>query len=284
MEVPKMKISKKFPDENSMAEELSVPLLLMKYEYAVVNNIMVNNKLMYVKAVNPDCHTVFIHIDLDNYSVSTEDDIAMEEMNVEIVPENLIMSTMDCIGYEVCGAAFDCKDGICMAHLSDDGSVNKKTFKRKNNFGSDDVIPYPIVRLSEIKANPEKIEQYIDKTTRRIRNELVNSANKRFDQLSILIEDNTDKMTMYSDLLDVIFNKLKTEIDILERRNNNFSEITLENYKQKHSIQESLNKCNQKVLSYAMEIKKLESFISQTQSLNDQLDHSIINIKNLLQK
>jgi len=277
----KYKTSSKFKNENSMKEELSVPFLLMKYEYAVLNNIMVDGKILYVKAVNPDCNTVYIKIDTDNYNVSSELDIETEEINAELIPENIILDLVDCIGYEVCGAAFDCKDGICVTNTSDDGTVTKKFFKTKETFGTDTIMGYPIIKLSELKAYPEKINDYVDVSTRRIRNQLVEKSHKEFDTLFVLFTENYEKIKEYNYILDDVFFRMKEKIENLEEENFDFPKVTLDNYKEKHELQKNLSDLNNKVVQYATEIKKINLLTESMKILGNELDLSIINLKNM---
>jgi len=277
----KYKTSSKFKNERSMKEELSVPFLLMKYEYAVLNNIMVDDKILYVKAVNPDCNIVYIKIDSDNYNVSSELDIPVEEINAELIPENIILDLVDCIGYEVCGAAFDCKNGICVTNTSDDGSITKKFYKTKETFGTDLIMGYPVIKLSELKANPEKINDYVDTVTRRIRNDLVEKSHKEFDSLFVLMEENYTKIKDYSFLLDDIFFNLKEKIETLEEENFDFPEVTIDNYKEKHQIQKNLSELNNKVVQYASEIKKINLLSESIKILGNEVDLSIIKLKSM---
>ena len=158
----RIKNSLAFETPRKMVDELSVPKILLEHGFGTLGNIMSSNgHLLFIKALTPDCNKVYIQLDDNHYSV-TGNDLQVEEVSVELVPEKMILSTMDCIRHEVCGAAFDCKDGICVVIQENDGFTSKKrNFRILGNMASENIVPCPIVKLSQIKHNPEKTLEYV---------------------------------------------------------------------------------------------------------------------------
>jgi hypothetical protein len=155
---------------------------LVKNGYHPVSTVIVKNNEgglegRYVKALNKMGQHVFVLLDTQGYTAVDPKDLTMIEAKAaSIVPLGVKASGLDNAGAEVSGVAFECNEGVCTLIRGQDTTPRETSFvyvekkAEKAAIIQDHVIAYPIVRLSEIIANPELVMKNVDLATRRIRN------------------------------------------------------------------------------------------------------------------
>jgi len=178
-------------DENSVENDLA------KYGYVATDKIITrdndgNVAARYIKATNDRGQQVFVELDIDGkVAVRPTDLTLIESKQANEIPYNVKVGTYNCAGNGVCGVAFECKEGLCTL-VRDDNTlqpvesnfVTVQQFDKKSGILEGDPMSYPIVRLSDIKANPDLVAKYIDDSTRRIRNTGYNNCNAEFNNLA----------------------------------------------------------------------------------------------------
>lgn len=155
---------------------------LVKNGYHPVSTVIVKNNEgglegRYVKALNKMGQHVFVLLDTQGYTAVDPKDLTMIEAKAaSIVPLGVKASGLDNAGAEVSGVAFECNEGVCTLIRGQDTTPRETSFvyvekkAEKAAIIQDHVIAYPIVRLSEIIANPDLVMKNVDIATRRIRN------------------------------------------------------------------------------------------------------------------
>lgn len=142
---------------------------LVKNGYVPLERIIVNEncgpgKSRYVRAQNKVGQIVFVLVDVDGYIGIRPQDLTMvESKNASVVPYSIKRGAYECAQVEVSGVAFDCKDAVCIV-AREDGETPKETNfiyagRRVDATAvvGDDIISYPVIRLSEIRANPDLV-------------------------------------------------------------------------------------------------------------------------------
>lgn len=159
-----------------------VDRILDCYGYTVDKKIMVKDnsrveKCAFVQATNKLGQTVYVDLDVDNLNVVSDADMTMitSEKSVHIIPnsvKNGIMATSGCES-----VMLDCKDGIC--YLTNDMETNRieeshliftERCAERNVIPENNLLAYPVVRLSEIEAHPTAVLESTSKSTSRILN------------------------------------------------------------------------------------------------------------------
>lgn len=159
---------------------------LVNAGYTPLSKIVVRSddgdkRTQYIKAINKKGQRVFILIDGNGYTTARTSDLTLiEAHNASIVPYSLKTGAYNCINNDVSGVAFECgPDAVCVLIRG-----TKDLTPKEANFiyveqhapaaaaididGS--IMSYPVIRLSEIRANPGLVLINTDMVTRRLRN------------------------------------------------------------------------------------------------------------------
>jgi hypothetical protein len=171
MDCPIPEIKDKNVDMTSNLDTLSEKL--GSKGYIVENRIYDNSSLCYLLAKTRLGDLVLIRVDSFQFSLpGMINDIQLDNRSSAIVvPHETKMGTLQCIEHGVCGAAYVCKDNICVTQrkgLDPMGNFSEETFSFKNGineFVGNPIVPFPVISLSEILNNPIKREIKIAKAS-----------------------------------------------------------------------------------------------------------------------
>jgi hypothetical protein len=162
---------------------------LLRNGYLVKSRIYSGQKIAYLLARTKVGDCVFIKIDDPKYrdtfptvEMSGMDDIQTSPSAVTIIPQDTKMGAMECLEYEICGAAFICNGAVCMAE-NPHRVPEIKSYKEQTlifNSGAaaslgNSVMAYPIVNLSSLLADPKGMTDRIAVAS----NKLLNLAGQK---------------------------------------------------------------------------------------------------------
>lgn len=166
----------------TLIETASAEQELIKNEYYPIIRISTSqlegNNINYVKCINKKGQYVYVIIDNGFLTARSKDLQYMETTEAISIPLSVKCGIVECAELGVTGIAFDCKNSLCIVTRDENLDTVEKTFKifgeRQNTFIIPDgeIIPFPIITLSEIKSNPEEILDICDKIVRKIRKQL----------------------------------------------------------------------------------------------------------------
>lgn len=153
---------------------------LLAKGYTPISRIAVNQgqdiKGVYIKAVSPIGTIVYIALDAGGILSVTRSDIAETKVGgATSIPYSSKIAAAQCAGLAVCGIAYECKEGVCTLTTDDQGVAKEDLFittaSRSQSIGAfaGDLLPYPIVRLSDIRAAPEQTLENIREVASAIR-------------------------------------------------------------------------------------------------------------------
>lgn len=173
--------AKEYSSYQSMIRENSVEGELMKAGYVVLDKISVKNninevKTQFIRAYNKLGITVFIMLDTDGYVSGGNNDMIMKETGeASVIPYDIKMGAFECAGIDICGVAFDCNNMICtLRRVDTDVNPRETTFTYENSSGNpvgmldDGYIAYPIIKMSEIRANPTLVLENTEVANQRL--------------------------------------------------------------------------------------------------------------------
>jgi len=154
---------------NNIENELS------ELGYSVINKI-VTQKLQFLKAINKKGQKVYIYIDV--LGCSSVKDIIITETNINSLSYSIKNGAYNCVGTDVIGVVFEYgTNSICTIMRGDnDLKFNEMNYVFSHNDHTHNlsfegcVITYPIIKLSELKVNPDIVLYNTDVVTRRLRN------------------------------------------------------------------------------------------------------------------
>jgi hypothetical protein len=160
---------------------------LLNAGYAPLSKIVIRSdngdkRTQYIKAINKKGQKVFILIDVNGYTTARSTDLTLiEAHSASIVPYSLKTGAYNCAGKDVCGVAFECgSDAVCvLSRGPKDLTPKESTFVFVEQHAPEaagliesegSIMTYPVIRLSEIRANPVLVLANTDVVTRRLRN------------------------------------------------------------------------------------------------------------------
>lgn len=157
--------------------------LLNKNGFEVTENLLVtdedgNTRVATVKVVNCLGQTAFVDIDDQNVRMATTPkDLTLIEVHSKAVISESDRGNYQVAGNDVAGVALDCGNGICtLTNDEDPREPRERNFvyvasnhTRTGVVDGNTPIAYPVVRLSEIIANPQLCIKNINEATCRIR-------------------------------------------------------------------------------------------------------------------
>jgi len=208
-------------------------LLLAGYaprDKVIVRSSNGQRSVAYVKCLNKVGLVVFVELDVDGFVSSQPDDLSMVEVQkADILPLSVKMGVKDCAGLDVCGVAFECKDAICtVTHDPRDMSLRETSFVYEEKYTErmallgDGFIAYPIVKVSEIRANPDLVLANTRMVTARIRNAAFDTCVKQLHMVDGEIERAHHLMATFNHLKHMSADKLGHSIALLEEINNGY--------------------------------------------------------------
>lgn len=191
----------------------------------------------FIKAINQFGQPVFIELDGEGFISTQPGDMTMvETKTATVVPSSIKMGYQQCLQYQSCGVAFECHDGICTLINDTQGTretnlVYTEKRSEKAVFLDGEVAAFPVIRLSEIRANPREVLRMTDVSTKRIRRSALESADadlRQFEmQMNELSKSYAEYMRVKSDLQARLSN-VTTEMEGYENDYLNQPPVTIE--------------------------------------------------------
>lgn len=226
----------------------------------IVKNSGSEDNIQYVKAVNQKGKKLYIIIDSgDKYISSNSSDlIYMQPSSIDnIIPYSLKMGAFTCVGAETSGVAFECgTDSICiMMRGTNDIAPKEHNFTALDNaipYDSSKIIPYPMVRLSEIIINPQLTLQNTDVVTKRLRNGSYAKLSNDLVEEGKIINDLSTAFDKFDNLRKLYASKLSETSKQLEAWNDMYMQnpaSTDDNKDKFQKIQYNLIQRNEGIVS-----------------------------------
>jgi hypothetical protein len=189
-----------------------------------------NKNGYFIKAINKLGQYVYISLDTEGFIATNPKDLTMVKSDIaNTIPYSVKMSALECAGLNVCGLAFECENGLCS--LSTDVKTNKPveesfiyTEDRSERTGliSSGLISYPIIKMSEIRADRDLVLKLTNESINRIRNSsYINVENKCVATKNSLL-NLVGSFDNFINTKDVLFNKLRDSLEILGKISRDF--------------------------------------------------------------
>lgn len=223
-------------DYQGLINNSSLESELLNYEYKPLSKIVVktdngDRRTQYIKAINKNGQKVFIMIDVNGYTTVRPNDLTLiETHNASIIPLSLKQGAYKCAENNVSGIAFECGgDAVCVVSQNPDdlqpkeatfifAEQNTPTVATVQSEGS--IMTYPVIRMSEIRANKLLVLENTDIVTRNLRNKtyisLVNEL-AIFDKSIGRLSATFNSFNKLRDEVAVKLNKTLTQLEHYNR-------------------------------------------------------------------
>lgn len=269
-----------FHDQQGMIMEDEVEKSLTESGYLTVDKILTkdeNGNLLcqYIKAVDATGRSAFVDLDCEGYVAVDPKDMTMtnsSSVNASVVPYSVKMGTYECVSSDVCGVAFECDNEICTLKRTDQSLTPSETVFTTLKSGNGDKgmlsntpIAYPIVSLSDLKANPEQVASSIKDSHNRMRNVAFGQANRDTENLVNATKSFNAEIKRFDTNQRLISTSLNKTINELERIHAQYKRSPPASDKERanlRSVQYNLRKRHDLVVD----------FIKLSESVNDRTD------------
>jgi len=215
-------------------EEDNVEEELRESGYAPVSKIIVSQdgdmEGRYIKALNR--YGQYVYVELDTEGVLSIDGDVITHTEVLEATELPLLDAYKCVEGSVCGVVSECKGGICTLKREVESKYPRQTVLRRSEkmmdtatyavLGGDDVA-YPIVRLSEIRADPERALLAQNEATTLLRNQRNQNQLADVDEMSDLLRQLVEEFNDFDELREEL--TLRVESDLAELEADNLSYI-----------------------------------------------------------
>ena len=208
---------------------------LLKSGYAPLGKIIATKddgtEVEYIKAINSMGQKVFVLLDEPGFMNSTISSLSMRSApNAELVPYSIKIGASKCAGLDVCGVAFECGDSVCVLERHDrDLTPRETTFKvihssepevgkmqvTKENMV--ETVALPIVRLSEIRVNPDTVLENTNIVTRRLRNQEYRASLEKFTEMKTKLRGVERALSVFDQRQAAAANALNINLTEAER-------------------------------------------------------------------
>lgn len=252
---------------------------LLQFGYQPKNKVIIkdtdgNKRTQYIKTINKKGQKLFVIIDSNGYTTSRSSDLYLiESLSCDSVPYSLKTGAYNLVGKDASGVAFECgSKSMCfvvrepdelkpreMNYTYDDHSMNQNASSLSSGSQSSTcefqdlkshIMTYPVIRLTEIRANPDLILQNTDIVTRRLRNEeykgvlnelsvthngidKLNLAFNKFNNLQINV---ADKLYKVVDKLEILNSRYTNNPPFTDDDKDTYSKIQLDLIKKNENI------------------------------------------------
>ena len=225
---------RQYDSREDLVENNAIDQMLEEEGYQITAKVLVQgdagNEARYLEVTDKDGHKAFVELDTGGYVAIEPDDFTLVEGALEtVIPYSTKRGALECAGSS-CGVAFVCQNGICTIERIGVELPHEKTFVYSNKVTErtgqlgDQAVPYPIIRLSELRENPSEVLATIDEVTRRIRNSAYQKCMDDIQQTQEAIEELSDAFKKFSKTEQNAADRLLRTMKKLEELNEYYSD------------------------------------------------------------
>jgi len=229
--------------------ETDIQQTLLDYQYVPISKIEIENEtgdktLEYIKAFNKLGKKVYVVVDQPGHVPASSKDIVVKKVDKpHILPGSMKAGAMACAGFEIGGIAFECQNDIAVLSRdsSDPNTVVDSTFTIKNAAGSgasgyenllkrdNVVLPFPIIKLSEIIEHGELILESTEKVYTKLMNNIYENNRRRLFAFQATLKTLYKRFDEYDKLRNDKADKLNGIVTKLNEYNKRYFELGIEN-------------------------------------------------------
>jgi len=254
---------------------------LIKSGYTPVSKIVVskNGELegKYIKALNK--YGQYVYVELDTEGVLAIDGDIITHTEVKDATEIPLVDAYKCVEGGVCGVASECEGGVCTLTRTKGSKYPRQTTLVRQERSTDtstsamlgdDMVAYPVVRLSEIRADPENALFAQNEATTLLRDQRNVALDEDLAKMAILLNTLTDEFNEFQDIREDLILRVNSDLTRLEEANvtyvmsppatvteRNDYEFIVTELKRRNDIVIDLLKCAAEVASQRDELRRL---------------------------
>jgi hypothetical protein len=228
---PEAKTSMSFSTDSSLIDtDGIVEVELSKLGYVPMQKMMINEnntkQCAYIFAYDKFGNPLLIELDDPGVVTESKDDLTMIKSNVgSVVNYSAKVGELECLKTEGCNLAYICdsKNGMCVLENDEAGRVVEsnfefvKKFSEKDVIIDDDPVAYPVIHLSDIRANPTLVLNIVHKATKKLRNNAYKFATSELIETRNKLQALITNFNKFIDIRSREERRLMDSIKILEK-------------------------------------------------------------------
>ena len=232
LEIEQFPMPPEFSDYKGIVEHDVVEKELFSYGYIVEEKVIVTNSsgesyCKYILCCNKKGQKVLVSL-VDHEGkifVNPHDLMVKIDDDVTLVPYEIQVGVAECAGNEVCSIALDCASGICVLTKDPEKMepvVSNMVFSesRPDRYGQmgNMPIPYPVIHIMEIKANPRQALEIQDRVTKDLRRQIIMLEKKAIQEVSLFVNNIPALVKKFQDESNRAIEGVEKSIDYLDRQ------------------------------------------------------------------
>lgn len=238
----------------------------------------------YIKVITNRGHRAFIDPDTEGLIKPMETQKIMRQVEtVSSIPYSIKNGSLECASNIACGIAYECQDEVCVLR-KDDLTPKEVVFSTEpvvTRVGSVNYISYPIVKLSDIMAEPEQVLEDVAEVSQRLQVEERSKCledtvktNKSFGQMANKYNEMVSRYQLAFEILRGNISLLK-DFQQKTSSDNSRTKLILLNLSRRYDLQNDLFKMCDRLNHIQNNFDQLSSEISE---INELLKQSYNNL------
>lgn len=237
----------------------------------------------YIKALN--LYGQYIYVDLDTEGLVSTDGSEVIHTEVLNSTELPLLDAYKCVENSACGVASECVNGICTMKRENGSRYPRQSFLKSDRSSEvstyasmgDTILSYPIVRLSDIRADPEGSLLAQNAATTQLRNQRNEALVADIEEMSALLNQLVREFNDFEELRSELTVRVASDLAQLELDNlsyvqtpprseeeRNQSEAIVEGLMRRNEIVIDILECSKKVTDLNDTLKEAISVIQSS--------------------
>lgn len=186
---------------------------LLANGYLVQYRLYDGQSLLYLMTLTRAGDTFLIRVDLpqERTGLGRVPEVQIERRPVlTVVPQEIKVGALQCLNYDICGAAFVCDGNLCLAERPNGGleeqvQLVEEQFALKSPIDGvrlgRSIVAYPVVQLSDLLADPKGYEDRLADASHAMANlgyEVLSQDTRSFLQALDQVRDNVIELATFS--------------------------------------------------------------------------------------
>ena len=178
----------------------------------------------------------YVELDCDDkdgmgyIKISPTDTILTESHEASIIPYSLTIGSFEANKGDIYGVGFECDNSICVMSRKDPSLEPVQTVFHYTKDSGDDMgiienhyVPFPIVKMTEILANPKAVHHGIASSHLRMRDVAFSSCNKEVIGMKKYVSELQNEIHRFEEISSRVNSILSSSINELERWHEHFT-------------------------------------------------------------
>tara|TARA_R110001599_G_scaffold287335_1_gene489860 strand:+ start:129 stop:1337 length:1209 start_codon:yes stop_codon:yes gene_type:complete len=189
----------------------------------------------FIKARDKLGHVFYVELDTTSkdgmgfLKVTSQDQVFTQSKDASVVPYSLKIGSFEASNNDLYGIGFECNNSICVMSRKNNSLDPVETVFTQTKGQSDHMaiqdkhpVPFPVVKMTEILANPKMVEHNIACSHNRMRNVAFNSCSKDVKSMKANVEDLETEVLNFEQISGEVSQVLGCTINELENMHSQY--------------------------------------------------------------